>query len=286
MQGMRLRSNGSINLRLALLVFLLANVAFFAWTQYADTLIAKSAENHLLDQQINPDAIHLLTPQQVAALGTQQAAAPRPAACLEWGAFNTTDMAKAEESLAALSLGNRLGRRRIEETAAYWVFLPPQATRQGAQQKVAELKRLGVAESFIVQNVSKFRNAVSLGVFRTEDAARAYLAQLRTQGVKTAQVGPRDAQVQHVYFQVRNVSDSLRDKLAELAQSVPGTDIKDCGGASEPGTSVSAPVSAPAPAAPPAAAPAATAPVPASTPAPAPAPAPKAAPKAASNAGA
>jgi len=253
--------SGKITLQLAVLVLMLANVAFFAWMQYGTTLRALSIESHLVNQQINPDAVRVLTPGQVAALavqpdtGTRAANGAAPAACLEWGAFNAADVAKAQEALAALALGNRLGRR-VEESAAWWVFLPPQPSRPAAQQKVAELRRLGVAEYFIVQEDSKFRFAVSLGVFRTEDAARTYLAQLRTQGVRTAQVGPRDAQVQHVYFQIRGVADPLRAKLIELELSFPGTDLKDCGGTPEvfkPVPAAVTPVTPPPPA--PAAAP-------------------------------
>lgn len=264
--------HGKITLQLAILVLTLANVAFFAWMQYGAGIREKSTEAHLIGQQINPEAVHLLTPQQVAALAAPQGAGTdasngnAPAACLEWGAFNAADVARADEALAALALGNRLGRRRIEEAAAWWVFLPPQPSRQSAQQKVAELKRLGVAEYFIVQEDSKFRFAVSLGVFRTEDAAKTYLAQLRAKGLRTAQAGPRDAQVQHLYFQVRDVSDALRAKLIELELSFPGTDLRDCGGLPD--------VSRPAV---PAAAPA---PVTSALPASAPAVAPKAAPKA------
>ncbi len=272
--------HGKITLQLAVLVLLLANAAFLGWMQYGALIRAKSTEAHLIEQQINRDAVHLLTPQQVAALAEQQGTgtvkvaatvnSAAPAACLEWGAFNAADVAKAEEALAALALGNRLGRRRIEETAAYWVFLPPQPSRQAAQQRVAELKLLGVAEYFIVQEDSTFRFAVSLGVFRTEEAARTHLAQLRAKGIKTAQVGPRDAQVQHVYFQVRDVPDTLRAKLIELELSFPGTDLKDCGGLPD--------VSKPA-------APAAAS-VPVTPAVPAPKVAPKAAPKAAPKDGA
>lgn len=257
-QPLRTLIRGKITLQLAVLVLVLANVAFFAWMQYGPAIRAKSTDAHLPEQQINRDAVRLLSPEQVAALAAPQGAGAvtagngaAPGACLEWGAFNSADVAKAEEALAALALGNRLGRRRIEETAAWWVFLPPQPSRQGAQQKVAELKRLGVAEYFIIQEDSKFRFAVSLGVFRTEDAARTYLEQLRTRGVSTAQVGPRDAQVQHVYFQVRDVADALRAKLIELERGFPGTDLKDCDGAPElpkPAAAPAVPPVAPAPA--------------------------------------
>ena len=59
------------------------------------------------------------------------------------------------------------------------MFIPPQGSRQGALRK-AELKELGIDEFFIVQEEGEHRWALSLGVFRSEEAAQARLAALRT----------------------------------------------------------------------------------------------------------
>ncbi len=213
-------------MRLTLLLLLLVNVTFFAWSQYFAS--SASVDSHLLEQQLNRDAIRLLPPTEVSAVASAQKAAVGTVACLEWGAFNAGDLSGAEEALAPLALGNRLSQRRVDEVAAYWVFLPPQATRPAAVQKTGELKRLGIEDYFIVQDEARTRFTISLGVFRSEEAAKNHLEQLRAKGVRTAQVGPRDTHVQRIFFRVRNVAGPLNAKLDELKQDFPGTDLKAC----------------------------------------------------------
>jgi hypothetical protein len=217
-------------------LLLLANLGFFAWIYFGSGRALD--EPQLMEQQLNPQAIRLLSADQLAALAaerTKQAAerAKAPpkvtlAACLELGAFTPSDVARVQKALEPLAFGSRLSQRRVEETATYWVFMPPQRNRQAANQKAAELKKLGVEDFFIVQEDPAFRFAISLGVFKTEEAARSRLAELRTKGVRTARVGPRDTSVQKVYFIVREVPDALVSRLNDVRQSFAGSELKDC----------------------------------------------------------
>jgi hypothetical protein len=148
--------------------------------------------------------------------------------CLEWGGFAVAEAPKAEQALARLALGARLTQRRSEETAGWWVFIPPQANRAAAQKKTAELKSLGIEEFFILQDEGKMRWAVSLGVFSSEDAARSRLEALRAKGVRSAQTGERDTQVAKVWFQLRTTEATLQAGLREIAQGFAGTDVREC----------------------------------------------------------
>ncbi len=212
-------------MRILFFLLLLANVAFFAFSRLSAELFP--GESLLLLQQINPQAIRLITPEQVAkAAGAKREPPKTVVACLEWGAFAGSDAGLVEEALAPLALGAKLSRRRTEEPAAWWVFMPPQGSRQAAMNKAAELRRLGVSDFFVLQDDPNFRFAISLGVFRTEDAARNYLDGLRAKGVRTAQIGTRDAQ--KVWFQVRDVGDAVAARLNELKQGFPGSEVTDC----------------------------------------------------------
>ncbi len=213
-------------MRVVFLLLVLANAAFIAYAKFfAD---ARSFESQLLDQQLSPEAIRLLLPADVAARAQKRAEAPRTVACLEWGAFGVIDAARAQEALVPLALGDKLSQRITEDVAGFWVYVAPQGSRQAAIQKAAELKRLGVAEFFIVQEDPKFRFAISLGVFKTAEAARAFLEQLRAKGVRSAQVGPRESQVQKIFLQVQGIPEPVGAKLNELKQGFPGTDVKPC----------------------------------------------------------
>lgn len=210
-------------MRVFLLLLLLANIVFFAWTQYS--ALQAAGETHLVDQQLNREAIRVLSPEQLAAARREP---PKTVACMELGSFNITDAAKVDERLAPLALGSRLAQHRVDESANWWVFMPPQGAREGAQKKVAELKRLGVEEYFILQDDPKLQFAISLGVFRSEEAARNRLEELRTRGVRTAQVGRRPTPVQRVVYEIRAVDDATGARLAEIKAAFPGVELKEC----------------------------------------------------------
>lgn len=151
-----------------------------------------------------------------------------PLACVEWGSFSPQDAARAEQRLEPLALGGRLAQFRGEESAGWWVFIPPQPNRAAAQKKAAELKKLGVDEYFVVQDNGKLRWSLSLGVFRTEEAARARLEALRARGVRSAQVGRRETRVPKVWFQVKGVDAALNARLQELGREFEGATLHDC----------------------------------------------------------
>jgi len=222
--------------RIFFFLLLLANLAFFAWTYLGAG--RASDEPQLIEQQLNPHEIRLLSPEQIAKFAAERAkqAAERPkpppkppvAACLELGGFNPGDVAQMQKALEPLALGSRLTQRRAEEVASYWVFIPPLRNRQSANNKAAELRKLDVEDFFIVQEDPKLRFAISLGVFKTEEAANSRLADLRKKGVRSARVGPKEISVQKVYFTVKEVPDALAAKLDELRQSYAGTELRDC----------------------------------------------------------
>ena len=95
-------------------------------------------------------------------------------------------------------------------------------------RKAAELKTLAVNEYFVMQDEGPNRWAISLGVFRTEDGARARLAALRAQGVRTAQIGERDATVPKVWLQVSGVDAGLLARLKETARTAEGSELREC----------------------------------------------------------
>ena len=235
-------------MRALFLLLLLGNLAFFAWWHYYSP-IDPGADPLPLSRQIEPDKLRIISPADVppaaaakaapsapALVAATPAGVPLPASlpapaspnCMEWGSFTLADAPRAEKALEPLSLGERLGQRRTEEQAGWWVFSPPQGNRQTAMRKAAELKGLGISEFFVVAEDARYRWAISLGVFRNEEAAQARLAALKQQGVRSAQVGPREMMVPKVWLQVKGVDGTLAAKLKELASQIEGSDLKPC----------------------------------------------------------
>jgi len=224
--------------RALFLLLLAASLGFFAWARF---LAAPDPAIDLLPlaQQIEPQKLQVVTDSELARTPPPAAPKPKPGpapaqpqpaplACLEWGSFSPADAVRAEQRLEPLALGARLAQHRGEETAGWWVFIPPQPNRGAAQRKAAELKKLGVDEYFVVQEEGRLRWALSLGVFRAEEAARAHLDALRAKGVKSAQVGQRETRVPKVWFQVRMVEQALHARLQEIAREFEGATLHEC----------------------------------------------------------
>lgn len=225
-------------MRVLFLLLVLANLGLFAWMQWFGG-DGEQRDPRPLKQQVAADQVRILGARELgaAAPAKPEAAKPetaRPApdaemrACIEWGSFTVTDTTRAEKALESLALGARLSQRRVEELAGWWVYIAPQGNRQTAAKKAAELKAIGIDDYFIVLEEGRWRWAISLGVFKTEDAANGRLAMLRAKGVRTALLGQRETQVQKLLFQVRRADAALAARLAELVQAFPGSELKDC----------------------------------------------------------
>ena len=218
-------------MRTLLFILALANALFFAYSWFGSGARADS-DAQIIGQQLDPGKIRLLRPEQVITL-TRKPEPPKAAAavatvCLEWGGFAGADAARAQQALDPLALGAKLTQRKQDDVAGFWVYIAPLASRQAATQKAAELKRLGVDDYFVVPDDPKWHNAISLGVFKTEDAAKARLAALRAKGVKSAVVAARAAQTGKTYFQVHDANPTVAAKLNDLKQGFPGSDVHDC----------------------------------------------------------
>jgi len=217
-------------MRAFFLFLVAANLALFAWARYYATPDTAS-DREPMRRQISPEKVRVLS-------GTEAPGAPParprpvteggPRACVEWGGFAVAEAPRGEEALKPLALGERLTQNRTEETALWWVFIPPQGSRAGAQKKTGELKGLGIDDFFIVQEEGKMQWAISLGVFRTEESAKSRLEALRTKGVRSAQTGERETRVTKVWLQVRGADAALQAKLREIVQGFPGTEPRDC----------------------------------------------------------
>jgi hypothetical protein len=226
-------------MRALFLLLVFVNVAFFAWSRYFAPADA-TADPAPLGRQIAPEKLRILGPGEAPAAALKPPAAPGtataalaatpPGACLEWGSFTLADAPRAEKALEPLAaaIGAKLTQRRTEETAGWWVFIPPQGGRQNALKKAAELKAFGVEDYFVVAEEGEFRWALSLGVFRNEDAAQARLLTLRSLGVRSAQVGPRETVVPKVWLQVKGIDPLTENRLKEITRTIDGSELRSC----------------------------------------------------------
>lgn len=208
-------------MRTLVFLLLLANLTLFGYIRLDSTAGGEGAR---LSQQVQPDKIKLLTPQQVAALGPAKVASLADV-CVEWGPMSDADRARAQTRLEPLDLGKLVTQRKVEVIANYWVFIPPLASKAAVDSRVAELRAQGVRDILPVE-LGPQRLAISLGVFRTEEAAQARLEALRAQGVKTAKVGSRAQSVQQTVLVVRDPPAQAMARLKEMQGDFQGSEIR------------------------------------------------------------
>lgn len=208
-------------MRTVVIFLLLANLTFFAYTRLDET---SEGEAVRLVEQVQPDKIKLLTPQQVAALGPAKVAALADV-CLEFGPLTEADRTRALADLDPLALGKLLTQKRIETTTSFWVYLPPAPSKAEADRRAADVRARGLNDVAVIDAGSQ-RNAVSLGLFQTEEAANNRLSEVQRFGVASARVGPRQQVIASTVLVIRDPQAQTVAKVRDLMSSYPGTEAK------------------------------------------------------------
>lgn len=222
-------------------LLLLINGGLYAFEHgYLDALIPPSHEPSRLKQQLHPellkqvplvtdqpeaDKVVLAEPEKIPQT-TEKAA--DVVACTEVGNFDANEAKGFESKLAALALGERLTRRAVQENSRYIVFIPPQANKEAADKKGSELKRLGVDDFFVITEHTALQWGISLGIFKSEEAARNHLAALNQKGVRSARVGPHNVAAPKFAFQLRRIDAATKAELEKIRAGYPRQEVRTC----------------------------------------------------------
>jgi hypothetical protein len=216
-------------MRILVLVLVLANVIYFVWDHYLR--VSVSPTEHIHQVQMAPEKIKLvrarplLQPAQKVADVPHQPDVP----CLQWGTFMGPDIARAEAAIAQLALSADRVQRVQKDAMGYWVLIPPLPGKDETNKVMASLKAQGVTDFSLVTEPASRQNAISLGIFRSEDAAQSLLAAVRNKGFTNAVLEPRDGFFRQVVFYIREPDDAVVARLATLRDAMAGTEVKAVG---------------------------------------------------------
>ena len=186
-------------------------------------------EPERLKMQHHADQLVLVSASQAQAM-----ADPAPektaevTACVEIGNFLQGDASKIEERLKTLALGDRQSRINVNETASHMVFIPSQGSKDAADKKVGELKRLGIHDFFVIQDQGALHWGISLGVFKTEEAAKQHLANLNNKGVRTARIMPRSVSTTKFAYQLHALTADEKKRFDTIKNEFPTQDVRNC----------------------------------------------------------
>ncbi len=224
-------------MRVLFFLLLAANVIALVLFQFAGGRGGEPMKGH---EAYQAEKIKLISQAELQARKapapeSDKSAAPSAVAvesvqCLEWGTISAADTERAKLALQKLKVWDKAVSRKIEKTSGFWVYVPQRKTFADAQKKVAELKALGIQDTFILQENTSWRYAISLGIFSTAEAAEKYLAQLRDKGVRSAVSGPRNRGMEAMVFTLKNLAPDVVAEVGKLKPAFAGSDVKtiDC----------------------------------------------------------
>jgi hypothetical protein len=212
---------------------LLVNAGLFALQRgYFDAFLPDQHDPQRLQQQLAPERIRLLSLEAATAVPVTAAVVavePVTLACVELGEFSEAEAKRFEAGFVTLALDGSPTRRRLAgEATSHVVFIPSQGDKDGAERKSAELRRLGVADFYVLQTPVKRQFGISLGVFRTRAAADVRLAELETRGVRSARVGVFSTADRKIAIQLHALDQAGVTAAVQLAATVANVGQREC----------------------------------------------------------
>ena len=217
-------------LRLALLVLLLANAAYFAWSQRLlapwGFAPAQQSEPHRLAQQIKPQTLTILPSEEAMRIEANGAGSSgKPAECLQAGVFGEAQLGGLKQALEPWPAGSWSLEPAVEP-ARWIVYMGKYLTPENVARKKGELRLLGV--SFETLSNPALEPGLSLGGFGTPAAAAQQLEALTQRGVRTAKVVQEREEVRGQLLKLPAVDDNLRPRLEDLKAALGGKNLRPC----------------------------------------------------------
>lgn len=236
--------------RVLVLLLVLANAAYFAWTRGAlkpwGMAPATPSEPQRAQNQIEPEAVRLLaaasTPRASAPLAAESlaavsspASAPSgpllnatrvPGECLLAGPFNDPQWALLQEALRSALPATVWTVENLTEPARWIVYMGRYSDAEAVRRKRGELSVLKVATEPL-RNPA-LEPGLSLGAHPSEAQAKAALEALGLRGVRTARVVREREEVRSHLVRVPDVDPAIRPQLESLRPMLAGKVFRPC----------------------------------------------------------
>lgn len=235
-------------LRLLVLLLLLSNAAYFAWSRsllaaYGFAPAAQS-EPQRLTQQIHPEALRLLTPAearqleaggasapdlssaQLASAAPLQSPAAAPAECLQVGLFNEEQTAVLRARLQSVLPPGSWALESSTEPARWMVYMGKYSSAEVVAKKKGELRQLRVSFEALVNPA--LEPGLSLGTFPSQTEAELEMARIAKRGVRTAKVILALPESRGQKLRLPAVDAGLRVQLEALKPQLAGKALQTC----------------------------------------------------------
>jgi hypothetical protein len=215
-------------------LLLLANLAFFAWTEgWLDGVVGVRAigdrEPERLARQVRPETIRILP---FAAAGSAPSTTER--ACLEAGPFVDAEWVAAQTAAQNALPAGSWTVRNVEQAGAYLVYMGKFTDREALAKKVDEIKRRQLPYEEIVDDPA-LAPGLSLGRFDAKVAATQALERFTQLGVRTARVVEIAAPASRHSIRIEQADPALTARLLAMPAGLLGKSFAACS-APSPGT--------------------------------------------------
>ena len=106
--------------------------------------------------------------------------------CISDDDFKKIQRILVEKNFSQLKIVDKNQTQEISNNR-WWIYIPPFASRQDAENRARELLQGTITEYFIIKD-GKFKNAISLGIFSQEKTATDFLKTLQQRNVNEAKM--------------------------------------------------------------------------------------------------
>lgn len=213
-------------LRLLVLVLLLANGGYYAWSQglLRDWGLAPTqpSEPQRLQQQIKPELLRVLPASEARRADTAVLA---KAQCLLAGPLDEAQLAPVKQALQAWPAGSWT-LEPVAAPARWIVYMGPYAGAEQVARKKAELRQMGVAFEALADPA--LEPGLSLGQHASQAEADTQLQALAQKGVRSARVVEDRPPAHAQLLKLSAVDDSLRPRLDGLQPVLSAIKLRPC----------------------------------------------------------
>lgn len=214
-------------LRALIVALLLANLAFFGWTQgWLDSFVGVRSigdrEPERTLRQVRPETIRILPPEAASV------ASADALACLEAGPFSDAEIGAAQAAVQAALPAGSWATIKTEQPGTWLVYMGRYVSRDAQTKKEDELKRRKLPYEEITAPPA-LAPGLSLGRFDQRAAATQALDQFTAQGVRTARVVElAPASTRHT-LRVDKADAALSARIVALKPDAVGRPFVPCG---------------------------------------------------------
>lgn len=244
-------------LRLLVVLLLLANAGYFAWSHGALAPFgfapAVQSEPQRLAQQLRPEALRILTPLEAQQLESPASRPAQPAAassaatpltpatlvatarqeptavaiqCLQVGLFSDAQTAALRARLQTALPSGSWAFESSTEPARWMIYMGKYASPDVLAKKRSELRQRNVL--FQPLNNPALEPGLSLGNFSSQLDAETELERIAKRGVKTARIIQAQAELRGQKLKLAAVTPDLRAQLDVLKPQLLGKTLQPC----------------------------------------------------------